>query len=413
MYLNTPQDEVSLETILENKDKYIHWDYQNDILEVSTGYEDLYDELSTYNMEYYTSLGVKGEKRSEAQLELIDKVASIYRERNIFPTYYLSPTGVSQEILKCIEYNATWDGDTVQTGVGVGSLVCNFLFPNLFNTPSAQEGKVSDGSDTMLGKFYSDKYLRKAIQFCYSYKDGVPLPSPLMGGLRMIGSAPSNFRPMNAKAIYERFCPEGGVIYDMSCGFGGRMLGALSSKNNYTYVGTDPNMESMYNLHRLGKEIEKVTGRSESYELHCCGSELPDLVREDNQGFADFAFSSPPYFCLEDYDKGGINTKNQSHNKYPELEGWLEGYVRGTVRNLKKILKPGAYYAVNIADFNLLGKGMVSFVDSWKQISEEEGLPYFTNVYLGVTARSGSLEQIMGENKKEIIMIFKNQEDLW
>jgi len=137
------------------------------------------------------------------------------------------------------------------------------------------------------------------------------------------------------------------------------------------------------------------------------------LVREDTQGFADFAFSSPPYFCLEDYDKGGINTKNQSHNKYPELEGWLEGYVRGTVRNLKKILKPGAYYAVNIADFNLLGKGMVSFVDSWKQISEEEGLPYFTNVYLGVTARSGSLEQIMGENKKEIIMIFKNQEDLW
>ena len=32
-----------------------------------------------------------------------------------------------------------------------------------------------------------------------------------------VGSAPSNFRPMNAKAIYERFTPKGGVIYDFCC----------------------------------------------------------------------------------------------------------------------------------------------------------------------------------------------------
>ena len=38
-----------------------------------------------------------------------------------------------------------------------------------------------------------------------------------MGGLRLVGSAPTNFRPMNAKAVFERFCPEGGVIYDFCC----------------------------------------------------------------------------------------------------------------------------------------------------------------------------------------------------
>jgi len=53
---------------------------------------------------------------------------------------------------------------------------------------------------------------------------------------RYIWNAGRNFLPIRAKAIYERFCPENGYVYDYSAGFGGRMLGALSSKNNYTYI---------------------------------------------------------------------------------------------------------------------------------------------------------------------------------
>jgi len=95
------------------------------------------------------------------------------------------------------------------------------------------------------------------------------------------------------------------------------------------------------------------------------------------------------------------------------LESWLEGYVRGTCRNIYKALKGGAFSAVNIADFNMKGRGMVSFVDEWKRIAEEEGLEYFTNIYLGVTARAGSLEQEMGVTKKEIIMVFKSTKPIW
>ena len=79
-------------------------------------------------------------------------------------------------------------------------------------------------------QFKSNKYLGRAIQFCYGYKNGGPVPNYVMGGLRLVGSAPSNFRPMNAKAIWERFAPENGVVFDSSAGFGGRLLGALSSK---------------------------------------------------------------------------------------------------------------------------------------------------------------------------------------
>ena len=192
---------------------------------------------------------------------------------------------------------------------------------------------------------------------------------------------------------------KGQMFVTGNCGFGGRLLGCLSSKNNYRYVGTDPCTETMYNLHRLGEYIEMVTGRDDSYELHCCGS-------ENFRGPAnsiDFAFSSPPYFDLEVYS----DEETQCFNKFPVLEDWLEGYVRETIKNIYHMLKPGCCYAVNIADFTVKGGREVAYVDEWIRISTEEGMPLYDTVYLGVTARAGTKLQAAGELKKENILIFK------
>lgn len=286
---------------------------------------------------------------------------------------------------------------TGNCGVGVGSGLCNFLFPNINDVPTLHDVNKKDAS-TVFERFNNDEYLRKAIKFCFSYRNGSPTPSSVLSGVKLVGSAPSNFRPMNAKAIYERFCPEGGVIYDPCCGFGGRLLGALSSKKNFRYVGTDPCTETMYNLHRLGEYIETTTGRDESYELHCCGSE----VFKGPANSIDFVFTSPPYFNLELYS----TEETQCFNKFPVLEDWLEGYVRGTIKNIIHMLKPGRYCAINIADFKC-GGDTVAYVDEWVRISEEEGLPLFDTVYLGVNARAGSRQQQFGEKKKENILIFK------
>lgn len=192
---------------------------------------------------------------------------------------------------------------------------------------------------------------------------------------------------------------EGHIFVTGNCGFGGRMLGALSSKKNFKYVGTDPNTETMYHLHQLGEYVEQVTGREDSYELHCCGSE--EFVGPANS--VDFAFSSPPYFDLEVYS----DEPTQCYNKFPKLDEWLEGYVRQTIKNIGHMLKPGCCYAVNIADFTVGGGGTVAYVDEWIRLSTEEGMPLFDTVYLGVTARAGSMEQAAGELKKENILVFK------
>lgn len=373
------------------------------------GYEDLIPKLKEYTAVKYLEYqdlrdrakecgDVEGEKKYQAEMDrMVQEVYDIYRTRNIYPTVYFSEMGIMQEIERCIAYKAFWDGDTVSCGAGIGTTLCKYLFPNLQDTPSKHD-LDKKGAESIFAKFHNEEYLKRAIKFCFSYKNGCPVPTAVEGGLRLIGSAPSNFRPMNAKAIYERFTPEGGTIYDFCCGFGGRMLGALSSNKNFKYVGTDPNTETMYHLHQLGEYVEQVTGREDSYELHCCGSE--EFIGPANS--VDFAFSSPPYFDLEVYS----DEPTQCYNKFPKLDEWLEGYVRQTIKNIGHMLKPGCCYAVNIADFNVSG-GQVAYVDEWIRLSTEEGMPLFDTVYLGVTARAGSMEQAAGELKKENILVFK------
>lgn len=409
------ENEVGYRDILEkaNNGDFHEWNFEP-FLGQGTGYEDVMSELRSYTAEEYNGYDEKYKEAKKAGNEedalkykekmdtIVDRVLDIYRSKNIFPITYYSDLGVYSEIARCLDYEASFNGDTVSCGAGVGSGLCCWLFPNIFDTPSAHD-LDKKGAETQYKKFLSDEYLRRAIKFCFSYKNGSPVPSAVDGGLRLVGSAPTNFRPMNAKAIYERFCPKGGTIYDFCCGFGGRLLGALSSKNNYRYVGTDPCTETMYHLHQLGEYIEQVTGRENSYELHCCGSE--DFKGPKNS--IDFAFSSPPYFNLEVYS----DEETQCYNKFPVLEDWLEGYVRKTIQNIGYMLRPGSVYAVNIADFTIKGKKEVAYVDEWIRLSKEEGMPLYDIVYLGVTARAGTKLQAQGEMKKENILIFKKP--LW
>lgn len=401
-YVDPIENEITQEEIKQRGESgsFYSWKFKPFLELEATGYEDLYPLFDKYTVEKFQAAP------PEVKKTMIDEIYQIYRERDIFPIKYYSDIGIQSEIERCVAYKADFgvpsgsrfDGEVVSCGVGIGTSLCNYMFPNIYLTPSKHD-ILKGNPPSAIDKFHSEKFLKKAINFAFSYKEGSPYPSHVMGGLRLVGSAPSNFRPMNAQAIYERFCPPGGVIFDFCAGFGGRMLGALTSKNKYKYVATDPCVETMYHLQELGEAIEDVTGRENSYELHCCGSE--DFTGKPNS--IDFAFSSPPYFDLEQYS----TDETQCYIKYPELDQWLEGFVRKTIKNLRYMLKPGAVYACDIADFDIRNSDPVHYVDKWRSISEEEGFKVMPMVYLGVTARAGTLLQDMGELKKENILIFK------
>jgi len=182
---------------------------------------------------------------------------------------------------------------------------------------------------TKLGNAFSDGGLRKILR-TFSSTQSV-----------------SNFRPTAAAAVYHRLLPdEGGVVWDMSAGFGGRMLGALACDRVGKYVGTDPASNTIEGLREMANELvpmaEQLGRRTLEVELHQVGSE--DFVPERNS--LDVAFTSPPFGPgHEKYS----DEATQSYKKFPTQQEWLHGFIGATLRNCAHGLKRNGILAINIA----------------------------------------------------------------
>jgi hypothetical protein len=357
------------------------WSYVSK-MEKSSGYEDVLNEIKQYTHEEYV------EASRNRRNQMVEEIFNIYRSKNIFPIWYYNKQGLVKEVQKCIKKQVedNW-GKILGLKFNQGSSLCKFLMPNLHKV-------ISGNNLSKMFKFYNDKELKKAIHFCLQYDKNV-IPNKLLAGLRMTGSVATNFKAMNAQAIYERYCPRNGYIFDFAAGFGGRMLGALTSKKNFRYLAVEPNTETFNNLHVLGDLIEEVTEKKDIFTLYKMGSE--DLKLENSM--FDFAFSSPPYFSLEHY----CSEETQCYIKFPNLEDWFDGYVRPTIENIYYMLKPGAYYAVNIADFKFNSKS-IKYVDKWVEISKECGFEYVEQIYMKLQVRTGTKRAV---DKKEGIFVFR------
>lgn len=146
----------------------------------------------------------------------------------------------------------------------------------------------------------------------------------------------SNFRPTAAAAIYRFFLPEGGKVWDMSAGWGGRLLGAYKA-GNIKYIGTDPSTVAQINNRAIADYI--------CYDdaiLLTIGSEE---YKPDPESL-DFCFTSPPYFDCEQYS----SEDTQSYIKYPTKDRWISGFLHDTLRNCYVGLKKDSYLALNIAN---------------------------------------------------------------
>ena len=173
----------------------------------------------------------------------------------------------------------------------------------------------------------------------------------------------SNFRPTAAACLYQNFMQPGELVWDMSMGYGGRILGAIIS--NVNYVGTDPATLTFKGL----KEIKEDFGNPDNhYFLNKQGSE----TFKPKENSLDFAFTSPPYFNWEQYS----DDAEQSFKNFSTNEDWNEGFLRETIKNVYKGLKPGKYMGLNVANI----KSHKTFEDDTVRISKEEGFEH-TDTY--------------------------------
>ena len=174
------------------------------------------------------------------------------------------------------------------------------------------------------------------------YPDTMPLHKKIETAFRLCGfrtcSKPSNFPLKAIDDLLAAYCPEGGTYLDYSSGWGVRMLAAL--RKGLNYVGIDPNHELVSRLVACARMFGQVSGTGHA-EIHCTGSE--EFMRH-LEGRVDFAFSSPPYFSLEDYRIG----EKQSYREGTSYDSWISDYARPTVKNCFRYVKPGGVFAFNI-----------------------------------------------------------------
>lgn len=146
-------------------------------------------------------------------------------------------------------------------------------------------------------------------QNVYTKEDGPDIKkieTALRIGAKGIAAPITNFNIKNIDNLLLSKYNVNNNYYDYSCGWGVRLLSAM--RNNVNYFGTDPNHELYERLLELEKDYKSVAMFSNStVDIRNTGSEV---FHEDWKNKIGLAFSSPPYFLLEDY-KTGSNLLNK------------------------------------------------------------------------------------------------------
>jgi len=190
-----------------------------------------------------------------------------------------------------------------------------------------------------------------------------------------LGQPAVNFPPLTARYLYERYTDHINIdkledkqlnIYDPSSGWGGRILGAMSSKKQIHYVGTDPNTDNFidevgisryeyvanfYNNEVLGGNDFWDTEHKNTFHYFQEGSEHignhPDF--QQYKGKLDMVFTSPPYFDREQYSED----EEQSYKSYPQYDDWRDNFLKPTLTNAYESLRNDRYLLWNIADIKI------------------------------------------------------------
>jgi len=357
-----------------------------------TGYEHVEDKLKTYTKERWESADEAGKD------SIVNEVFDIYRSLNIIPITYFTLEGCKSE-LKSISFKShSVQEGKISVGNTAGQNFSRFWFPNMQEAYTRKDKMVS-----MRARFYDDTRLKRAISFCYKYRDEAEksvLPANIRRALDLVsGGTIANFKPMNARAVFEYICPTmWGNVLDFSSGYGGRMIGSMTSNMRYNYTGIDPNTKTHRGLVALG-ELMNELGLGSGYSMH----NIPSEQFNPEPGSYDAAFSSPPYFNLETY----TDEPTQCMNSCSTIDEWFGTYVEPTVQMLHTALAKDALYAVNIADYKD-GKEEFKIVDRWKDISEKNGFKYIEQIDMLLNVRPGvGNDKLKNAYKSEGIYLFK------
>ena len=260
------------------------------------------------------------------------------------------------------------------------------------------EAKLSTGKWSIKEFFECNDLIRftvgKVTNCSNFYDSNTPLIKNIATVLRLSpsGTAPklSNYPLKSVDQVLEKYNMNN-KYYDYSCGWGIRLLGSL--KASVDYYGTDPNYKLVSRLNQMGEDYNSLTGNKSTFDIKPHGSEVFVPEWENTIGLA---FSSPPYFDLEDYKTGEQSINNKTYKE------WLKEYWYETLRNIKAYLIVNGYLLLNIKNIK-----EHSLLDDMKKLCEISGFEYIESLELKNINRVILANN--GKHTNEEILVFKKK----
>ena len=215
-----------------------------------------------------------------------------------------------------------------------------------------------------------------AYQIRWYEKDSGIFPKILQVFRLSCGQPAVNFPALTAKWIYENYTShidtdEPLHIYDSSAGWGGRIIGAMSSRKKTHYIGTDPNPDNF--IDELG--ITRYEYVANFYNKNCVddySDKLTSFFDVKYKGKLDISFTSPPYFNREQYSQD----EKQSFKAYGEYEDWRDNFLKPTLTTIYDYMKNDRYILWNIADIKIGESTYYPLEQDSIDILEELGCEY-------------------------------------
>ena len=332
-------------------------------------------------------------------LEIRTTLIKTWKEKGTPPTIGKDEEGVISSFKKLRDYDVSkfWIEDKnypdyigiIKNFSKVGSEV-NQFFPWMLSTRIGGYSMYSYFSNDNLRTDFL-RVLNRAVRnngmYLWKEDDEKMFPKIIQVFRLGLGQPPVNFPPLTARFLIEKYLPEGQqktprrqnlfrsvenpsefiegeplawTMFDPCAGFGGRLLGAISSKKILHYWGTDPNSLNKGCYQQLVNFYKKHIGTQSSVDIKYLPVEDYDTKSyHSNKGLTDFrqptnignyvgdlVLTSPPYFDREIYS----NEPTQSSNRYRTYKEWKEKFLEVLIEKSSKWLITDRYMLLNVAD---------------------------------------------------------------
>ena len=244
----------------------------------------------------------------------VSSVVEYYHRKGFpWPSYSDSYLRRSWELINSFESKYLWKGEDTIRYANVGDELIRHFMRHM--------SEASYRGTSPMKTFNGFASLSSSIEYCLKSKKSI-LPKFLHDALMYFNGGVTAFPSVVAKAVVDKFCVAGGVVVDPCAGWGGRLLGTVSSGREY--VGFEPWEKTSCAL----REISNYVGCNSTV---VAGPFSPDTAPP----ICDLVFTSPPYVDLEVY---GTSVS---------LVGWKK-LMADIVSYAENSLRPGGHLVINV-----------------------------------------------------------------